>query len=100
MNNWLVYAQNEFSTVEGNLKDVLSIFTDIIAPGVFALALIAVFWLGFQAINQGSGESTKKLGYAIVAFFVIAAIWGLVAFLQSAIGIDDTERGNVPGLEI
>src|ERR1035437_8992966 len=63
-----------------------------IIPFLVALALLGFFWglvrFIFSSNNEeGRGEARSMMIYAIIALFVMVAVWGLVGFLGNAIGI-------------
>ncbi len=77
----------------GNVKTLASSIGDIIEiliPIVFALALLFFFW-GLAKYLLGGAEDKDQaknlMIWGIVALFVMAAVWGLVRFLGTAIGI-------------
>ena len=74
-----------------NIVQILIVIT-------FAIVLISVFWSAVQVMVGGkSGDDVKgTLIKAVVAFFVAASIWGIIAFLGSALGIDDEQRARPP----
>lgn len=65
------------------------------AVAVLLVAAVAVFFLGligfiFSAGNdEGRKKGIQRMIWGIIALFVFASIWGLVAFLQNTIGLDD-----------
>lgn len=77
---------------------------DILIPLMFAIALL-VFFYGvvryiFAAGNEeAQGQGKRIMIGGIVALFVIASVWGIVAFLGSALGINQGQDvNNVPGV--
>jgi hypothetical protein len=77
---------------------------NILIPLMFAIALL-IFFYGvvkyiFSAGDEGSREKGQRIMIGgIIALFVIASVWGIVAFLGSALGINQGENiGNVPGV--
>jgi len=61
------------------------IVTDMLVPLAFILALLFFFW-GIAKYIRSAGsekdEGKKVMVWGIVALFVMASVWGLVAFLQ------------------
>ncbi len=61
-------------------------------PVVAGLALLAFFW-GLAKYIFSSADETKKaegknvMIYGIIALFVMVAVWGIVAFISSSLGI-------------
>ncbi|MBX4199131.1 hypothetical protein KW800_02585 [Candidatus Parcubacteria bacterium] len=61
-------------------------------PIVVGLALLGFFWglmkFIFNAGNEEAKEEGKKIMiYGIVTLFVMVAVWGLVKFVASSLGI-------------
>ncbi len=62
------------------------IVTRIIIPIVFTLALLFFFWGVAKYIRSAGSEKDegkKIMVWGVVALFVMASVWGLVAFLQT-----------------
>ena len=61
----------------------------------FALALLFFLWglakYIFAAGNEEAKESGKRIMiWGIIALFIMASVWGIVAFLQDLFGVTDT----------
>jgi hypothetical protein len=78
------------------LTNVSSLITSIgqiinqIIPILFALALLGFFYGLVQYIfgKEDNKEQAKKtMIWGVVALFVMASIWGLVAWLGTALGV-------------
>lgn len=94
------------------LTNVSSIVTQIgriiglLIPITAALALLYFFWGLAQFILHSDDEEARKKArqqmiWGIVALFVIASVWGLVQFLGTAIGVDQTGGAqNIPTVNI
>ena len=100
---WLVplAASAQLTNVE-NLATAIGRVVGILIPIVFALAMLFFFWgLAQYILNAGDPEAQKagrsKMIWGIVAIFVMAAIWGLVAWLGTALDID---TGGEPGFNV
>lgn len=92
-----------------SLQPLIDIVTDIgtlvntLVPIAFAAAVLFFIW-GLATFILASGDEEAKAAgknrmiYGILALFVIAAIWGIVAFLGGLVGVDVTDdtAGNVP----
>ena len=68
-------------------------------PAAFALAVLAFFWGVARYIFSAGEEEAKAEGRrimvgGIIAIFVIAAIWGIVQFIGSVIGINTTVKSQ------
>lgn len=76
-----------------NLVRSVGRIINLLIPLVFALAMLFFFWgLAQYILNSGDAakqeEGRNKMIWGIVALFVMAAVWGLVRFLGSALDID------------
>ena len=82
-------ALTNIKTLVGSIGDIIK----LLIPIVFALALLFFFW-GLARYLLGGAEDKEKakniMIWGVVALFVMAAVWGLVRFLQSSLGITDT----------
>ena len=94
---------------QGELKGISSLFNNFIGfinntliPLVFALALLMFFYGIFKYFILGGGdESSRAEGrqlmlWAIIGFVVMASIYGIVALISGGLGIDKTNKINVP----
>lgn len=84
---------------EGILDGILQIVTAILIPLAFTLALLLFFWGVVKYIwaeGQGKDEGKKIMVWGVIALFVMASVWGLVAFIADEFGIDDTVQMAVP----
>lgn len=92
----LVLAQG--NTNLGNVESFVDTIGDLIntlIPIVFALALLFFLWglakYIFAAGNEEAKESGKRIMiWGIIALFIMASVWGIVAFLQDLFGVDQT----------
>ncbi len=93
---------------EGSLSNLEELVTSIgrivnlLIPIVFALALLVFFWglvMYIFAKEDNKDQAKKTMIWGVVALFVMAAVWGLVAWIGAAVGVD-TSGGNqpVPGI--
>ncbi len=79
-----------------NVKSLLTQFGGLLSTSitiVFGLALVYFFWgTGQFILNAGDQkkreEGRQKILWGIIALFVMASIWGIVAFIGSTLGID------------
>lgn len=80
----------------GNVQTlVTSIGTivNLIIPIVFAIALLVFFWGLVKYIWGAEDEKAnakKTMIWGVVALFVMASVWGLVAFIGTAVGVGQT----------
>jgi hypothetical protein len=69
-----------------------------LVPITFALALLFFFWgVAKYVWSEGtSKESGRKIMiWGVVALFVMASVWGLVEFIQTALLIPGGNPGNI-----
>ncbi len=82
------------------LIDLMQALVTRVIPLLIGATVVAFF--GMMVMYMFSKDGTEKgkmwhyMMYAIVVLFVEASIWGLVAFLGSATGIDQGGRITVP----
>ncbi|MFZ2049004.1 MAG: hypothetical protein WAV25_01780 [Minisyncoccia bacterium] len=74
---------------------------DKLIPFLVGLALLGFFWglvkFIFNSNNdEGREEAKSMMIYAIIALFVMTAVWGLVGFLGTAIGVDQGGSVTLP----
>ena len=73
----------------------------LLIPIVFALALLYFFWGLAQYIlseEHDKDKAKKRMLWGIIALFVMSAVWGLVRFIQTNLGVTDTPNVPVPGI--
>ena len=101
----LAFAQqlsniNTFVTSIGSLVRIAT-------PIVVGLALLAFFWglvkfIFAQGNEEGKADAKKIMLWGLVALFVMIAVWGLVNFIGTNLGINPTATPTVvpsiPGL--
>jgi|SRR3989338_3400199 len=95
----LAFAQELGDVV--NLASELGTVVGILIPIAFAAAILFFFWGVAKYILAAGEEEAKAEGRrvmigGVIGIFVIAAIWGLVAFIGSNLGIGDETTGTVP----
>jgi prolipoprotein diacylglyceryltransferase len=84
----------------GNLTSVKSLVTNfgdivqLLIPIAFAAAVIFFFWGLAKFILHSSSDDAKDEGkrlmiWGVVAIFIMASIWGIVAYMNSALGINN-----------
>lgn len=83
-------AADIVSPILVNVKAAL----DIVVPIAITLALIYFIWQVIQYVIAADEESKtdkrQKMLYGVVGLFVIIAIWGLVNFIASYLGVNPT----------
>ena len=91
-------TQNLFALVT-SIKDIL----DLLIPIAVTLALLFFIW-GLAQFILASGDEEKrsegkrKMGWGIVALFVIVSIWGIVTWMQNVLGIQNIPDVGAPGV--
>ena len=82
------------------LIDLMQALVTRVIPLLIGATVVAFFGMMMKYMFSSDGETKGKMWhymmYAIVVLFVEASIWGLVAFLGSATGIDQGGRIVVP----
>lgn len=90
----------------GDLSNVSALVTSIglivnkIIPIMFAIALLGFFYGLVRYIFGGEEskvDSKKTMIWGVVALFVMASVWGLVAWIGAAVGVD---QGTAPVIQI
>ncbi len=87
----------------GLLSSAQSIVNNLV-PFAIGIAVLAFFWYLIKFIMQGGASaeakaaSTKGMGYAILALFLMVAVWGIIAMLSNIFGIGLGGGVPVPGL--
>lgn len=83
----------------GDLQSVL----DDVAPLIFGLAIVYFFW-GVAKYILAAGDAKQAADgksimiYGIIAIAVMASVYGLVAFLQTAFDINGGGTISIPAL--
>lgn len=99
----LAFAQN-FGKVDTFFTEVQDLVTDILIPLVFAIAILVFFWGVIKFVILGATNEDKRaegrqlMIYAVIAFFVMTALWGIVTLLGEVIGVDDGANVNLPNI--
>lgn len=81
-----------------NISDLINSLTNIVSGGLatllmglafiaFLLAIINFIWKRRSGDEKGINDAKSMLGWSVIALFVMVSIWGLVSFLQGALGI-------------
>ena len=74
---------------------------ELLIPIAFAAALLFFFWGLAQYVLAAGSDEAKAQGknmmiWGVVALFVMASVWGIVAFIGSALDISPTGTIVVP----
>lgn len=95
----LVSAAQGLSNVKALAEDALDVIAITIAI-VFFLAILVFAW-GVVKYISAAGDATKVkearriLWWGIIGIFVLAAMFGIVRFIGSALGITEIEGGGI-----
>lgn len=96
-------AHAETTSVDSLLKTTIPNWIDYLIGIAFTLALLFFIW-GIATFILKSGaeeardEGKRKMLWGITALFVITAIWGIVRFIESSLGIQSDQNINVPAI--
>jgi uncharacterized membrane protein len=88
------------------VENITSFINTTLIPFALALAFFVFIWGVFQyfiagGANEEKRESGKQLMiYSILGFTLIVVIWGIVNFLASSLGFEDTKSIEVPKVPI
>ena len=96
------------SAAVNNISDVGSLIintiNNVIVPVLFAVAFIVFLWGAFTTFILGASDDTAKtkgkdlMLYALIGFFVMVSIWGLVNILTGTVGLGNNSgpTGGTP----
>ena len=87
---FLVSAQGGITNINTNIVRPIGNIVDVLIPIVFALAILYFFWgLASYILSADHDKEVakKRMLWGVIAIFVMASVWGLVAFLRSNLGI-------------
>jgi len=95
-----------FAALE-NVQDIVDGLADIVdalVPIVFVLAFVYFFYGVAKYVTSAGDEEAQKsargiMMYGVIGIFVIASIWGIVFFLQTALGVGGGAVGNIPDFQ-
>lgn len=90
-------ALENAKTLIGDIGDIV----ETIIPILFALALLAFFYGLVKYIfgaEQDKEKAKKTMIWGVVALFVMASVWGLVAWLGDQVGVGKDSAPNVSDL--
>ena len=92
---------------QGNLNNLQTIVrglgtvVNLLIPIAFAAAVVFFFWgLALYILNSGNeekkAEGRRIMIGGVIALFIMASIWGVVAFLRNALGVGTNKQEEVP----
>ena len=97
------FAQNQVNGT--HLLSLLALAQTVVnrlSPILVTVALLAFFWFLIKFIWKGAespstkNEAAKGMGYSILALFVMVSIWGIIAMMQSILGVTPIKQPDVP----
>ncbi len=91
----------DLTTALDSLVDVLNKLIII----AYAVAFLGLVWgvaiYIFKAGDEDAHEQGRRIMIGgVIGLFVITALWGIVAFVTTSVGIDATKTGTVPKITI
>ena len=103
----LLMASPFAASAVSNLTDFVTAVTGwvgVIIPLIITISMLFFFWGLLKYFLSGGDEAEKEKSkdfmiWGVVVLFVMASLWGLVAFLQNTVGITGTvtfSSVNVP----
>ncbi len=99
----LAFAQANLGGISSLVANIAGILVQVI-PIVFAIAIIVFFWGMVQFLRAAGDEKAKTAGrnhmiWGVIAIAVMISIYGLVAWLQTAIGIGNQTSAPLPTVQ-
>lgn len=83
-------ATDLITPILSNVKDAL----DVAVPIAITLALIYFIWHVVKYVvapgEEEKADARKKMLYGVIGMFVIIAVWGLVNFIATYLGVSPT----------
>ena len=98
-------AQGVGSELDTWLLGVVNFIDNVLVPFIFAIAFLIFIWGIIQTFILGGQDEEKRANgrqlmlYAIIAFVVILAFWGIVHMLVSATGLEN-QNINTPNFPV
>ena len=107
--NVSVYAGSHLSHQQNtSLSDITNTFESfsnivgILITAIFTLAIVFFFWKAaiYMFASDGASRTEARAGMlnGIIAVFVIASIWGIIALIEGATGTGGDTSRAVPGI--
>ena len=88
-----------FDDITGTVVSFSDIVT-ILITAIFTLAIVFFFWKAaiYMFASDGASRTEARAGMlnGIIAVFVIASIWGIIALIEGATGVDKTSTRTPP----
>ena len=104
--NVSVYAENHSLKAITETVGSFSAIVTILITAIFTLAIVFFFWKAaiYMFASDGAARTEARAGMlnGIIAVFVIASIWGIIALIEGATGTGpkagDNSSRAVPGI--
>lgn len=103
----LAFAQTaptpQLGFLKTNVVTPISNAISALIPVIFGLAIVYFFWGLIQYIRSAGDPAAAAKGksimiYGVIAIFVMASIYGLIAWLQGATGVSNTNTITPPSV--
>jgi small-conductance mechanosensitive channel len=83
------------------LAGAFGAIVNVLIPIMMALAVLAFFWGLVKYIASASDEAAKESGknlmiWGMIALFVMVALWGILGWVQSNLGLSGTVITTAP----
>ncbi len=95
----IVFAQElqEFQNLTSGIGSIVT----ALMPIAFTSVFVVFFWgVALYVVKAGDEEAQKKaksiMIYGVIGIAIVASIWGIVGWLQSAFGVSGGASGNIP----
>ena len=90
-------ALAQINTLAGAFGGIVN----VLIPIMMALAVLAFFWGLVKYIASASDEAAKESGknlmiWGMIALFVMVALWGILGWVQSNLGLSGTVITSPP----
>jgi len=95
----ITFAANGSDGIGGIADAAFSLITGVLVPLAFAMCILYFFWGIAKYLRAGAGdEAAAKEGknimvWGAIGIFIAFSIWGIIAFIQSQLGITPLEVG-------
>ncbi|OGI72411.1 hypothetical protein A3J61_00315 [Candidatus Nomurabacteria bacterium RIFCSPHIGHO2_02_FULL_38_15] len=97
----LAFAQAtpNFGYVTSGVTQIYTLFTTYLIPGLMLIATGFFIWGVIGYIRASSDDAKKeakhRLVQSVIALAVIVSVWGIIALLQSILGVRASSTTNV-----
>ncbi len=95
---FVAFAQPQTDNIVAFVQEIGNV-VGVLIPVAFAAILLFFFW-GLAKYMLGDAEDKEKgknlMIWGVIALFVAASIWGLVAFLRDVFGVSAEDRAPNP----